>query len=190
MQSPERKPLILGRLMACYDMCTTRYLSRTVGSVSDVPTADTDCRYGFLEQYRTTFRDGRVNRVYFVSARRFKITDGEALDMFQKKRLVIIPLIEPETSKRHLVPDPVADRMYVTVYGHVLHLVWQHLRTFRDTKGPKDAVVISFQDVRELEELRRAFSITCYELKDADGKNLLVPIGKSALRDLEKNYTV
>lgn len=173
--------LTVGELIACFDLCTSEHLDKTFGR-------DATEEYAFLEQYRTTFRETTAARVFICSGRSFKIGEGEAMSYLQNHRLVFLPFVEPETSCRDILPIEVTQKIYLRIYSHVLYLLWQHLRTFGSTEDTGDAAVISFQDVSELSACRDVFSRTCAPLLDVHGKQLLIPIKKILLSDLERFY--
>lgn len=173
--------LTVGELIACFDLCTSEHLYKTFGR-------DATEEYTFLDQYRTTFRETNALRVFICSGRSFKISEGEAMTYLQNDRLVFIPFIEPDTSCRNILPIEVTQKIYRRIYSHVLYLLWQHLRTFRGAKDIESAVIISFQDVSELSACRDIFSRTCAPLLDGHGKQLLIPIKKLLLTDLERFY--
>lgn len=176
--------LTVGKLMGCFDMCTSEQMNSTFGR----GTADSD--YTFLEMYRTTFSETRVLRVFVCSARSFRIDDAEALSYLKDHNLVFMPLIEPDTVRHDLLPPDVTRKIYLKVYSHLLYFLWQHLRTFKGAKEVKTAAVISFQNTPELAECRDTFSRICAPFKDANGKQLLAPIKERLLHELELKFSV
>lgn len=171
--------LTVGKLVGCFDLCTSVQLDKTFGRGASEG-------YAFLEQYRKTFKEMTVLRVFICSGRRFTIGDSEALSYLRNHQLVFIPLMEPETARRNLLPSAVTDKLYLRLYSHLLYLLWQHLRTYRGEEDLKAAAVISFQNVPELTECRDTFSRICTPLTDAYNKPLLTPVKQTLLQDLER----
>lgn len=179
--------LTLGHLMTCYDMCTTTFLDRMVGHSTDV--SNESCRYGFLQEYRTTHSETMIRRLFICRAKRFQINDEDALELLLKKNIVILPLVEPEANKSNLFPPGVVYKIFFYLYNNLLYYLWRHLRTFNGKQFVRGVTYISFQNVSELDEMRTTFCRMCSELKDADNISVLVDIQQVFLQDLEK-YTV
>lgn len=176
--------LTVGKLIACFDLCTSVQFDKTFGR-------DESEQYAFLEKYRTTFKEVNVLRVFICSGRSFKTTDEEALSFLRHDRLVLIPLIEPpeKAAQQSLLPSQVTDKIYLRIYSHLLYMLWHHLRVFKGENDVNSAAIISFQNTPELTECRDVFARICTPLTDADGKQLLTPIKQTLLHDLER-FTV
>lgn len=179
--------LNLHNLMTCYDMCTTTFLDRLVGHSADV--SNESCRYGFLQEYRTTHSDSKVQRLFICRAKRYEINDQDALELLLKKGIVILPLVEPEANKCNLFPPGVAYKIFLYIYNNLLYYLWRHLRTFNHQEFVRGVTFISFQNVSELDEMRTTFYHMCSELKDSNNISVLVDIQQVVLQELEK-YTV
>lgn len=184
LQKPQA--LKMGDLMQVYDSCTLKYTNRKVGDESDTPINGEHCRYGFLQQYRTRFEHLKVKRVYLCSARHFSIVESDALSYLHKEQLAFVPLVEPDTSKRHLVTPRIANKVYLTMYSTLMYFLYHHLETFKNTKDETDAAMISFQDTGELDEIIGKFSRACSELAVFNRKCPHTPIRQVLLQELEK----
>ncbi|KAG8270298.1 hypothetical protein J6590_088223 [Homalodisca vitripennis] len=178
--------LKIGQLVGCYDLCTRRYFDRTVGNTADVADNVETHQYGYLQKYRTVYRDVNVTRVFLFCDNRFRLSDEDALMHLQKDKIVFIPLIDPGVNKRGLVPPGVANKIYVRVYSQLLYLFWYHLSAFVDSNDTTKAVVVSFQKVEELSHIESALATTCHQLVDANRKPIFLPIKQILLKDLEK----
>src|SRR5436190_5254681 len=181
----------LHQLMSAYDACTRKYLQREVGSEADVlmrnDRSEEEYCYSFLQVYRNDYNETPVTRLYLFLDGCFRISDSDALYYFREKRVVLLPLIAPPIAKHIRLPTGVTNKIFVTIYNRLLTDLWHHLFSFHGLEHVGNAIVVSFQNVPQLNAIKEAMWRSCASIVDKQGKPIHVPIGESNLRDLDKH---
>lgn len=186
--------LVMRELLSWYDECTKGHLSREVGSDVDVlanrSVHGEEFSYRFLQEYRKRYKNSPVKRVYLFLDSRYKISDKEALDLWDKHSVVLLPLSVPDKANHIPLPTGVANRVFLRIYNRLLRGLWEHLFSFSalPLERIQPAVTISLQPIIELDAMRMAIQRSCSDLSSSDGKPIFSSI-KSSLQRVLDSYT-